>query len=33
MPEAELVKFSEEDIITVSGVDEAAGTEDGEDLL
>ena len=31
IPEAEIVDFADEDIITLSGVDEAAG-EDGEVL-
>ncbi len=31
IPEAEIVDFQKEDIITLSGIDGVAGTEDGED--
>ena len=31
-PEAEVVVFSDEDIITLSSTDAAAGFEDGEDF-
>ena len=32
IPEAELIDFASSDIITLSGVDEAAGWEEGEDF-